>query len=49
MAANVNLTSKKNIIDNAIIIVIQSNQIFISPVKIKSLVCSTSLITLEIT
>ena len=34
---------------NAIIIVIQSNQMFIRPVKIKSLVCSTSLITREIT
>ena len=49
IAASVNLISKKNIIESAIIIVTQSNQIFINPVKIKSFVCSTSLITLDIT
>ena len=49
IAAIVNLTSKKNIIDKAMIIVTQSNQIFINPVSIKSFVCSTSLITREIT
>ena len=46
IAASVNLISKKNIIESAIIIVTQSNQIFINPVKIKSFVCSTSLISI---
>ena len=46
IAAKVNLTSRKNMMDSAMTIVIQSNHMFIKPVKIKSLVCSTSFITL---